>query len=162
MMNITIQNCSKVTVVGTHTGRACKAVYNMTTGEIYSSVTDAANALGVSNGAVSVAIDGNKKRTCKGMRLCFLNKMTENLEEITEYNRIRYAKAKAYDEQTPRCDEIRKTREIIAKRNDKIAQNQERIDKYQSKIAELQAQIEKETVLLNEAKAKLEQLYEEI
>lgn len=148
MMNITIQNCSKVTVVGTHTGRACKAVYNMTTGEIYSSVTDAANALGVSQGCVSFAIDGNKKRTCKGMRLCFLNKMTENLEEITEQNRIRYAKAKAYDEQTEILNTIAKTKQQIAKRKDKIA--------------ELQAQIEKETVLLNEAKAKLEQLYEEI
>jgi predicted transcriptional regulator len=160
-MTINIQKCANVTVIGHRDHGNCKAVCNITTGEIYSSVSDAAEILGATQAAVSQCVLGITN-TCKGMRLCYLSKITEHLEEITEQNRIRYAKAKAYDEQTPRYDEIRKTREIIAKRKDKMAQNQERIDKYQAKIAELQAQMEKETVLLNEAKAKLEQLYEEI
>ena len=160
-MTINIQKCTNVTVIGHRDNGNCKAVYNITTGEIYASITDAAEIIGVTQGAVSQCVLG-MTNTCKGMRLCYLSKMTEHLDEITEYNRIRYAKAKSYDEQVPHLSEIRKTRECIAKHKDKIAQNQERIDQYQAKIDALQAQKCKETALLNEAKARLEKLYEEV
>ena len=160
-MTINIQNCANVTVLGHRENGNCKAIYNITTGEIYASVSDAAEILGVTPAAVSQCVLGVLK-TCKGMRLCYLSKMTEHLEEITEQNRIRYAEARAYNEKKRLFDVIHKIKEIIIKRKYNIAQYQERIDKYQSKIDALKEQIEKESVLLNEEKSKLEQLYDEI
>jgi hypothetical protein len=96
-MTINIQKCSNVTVIGHHSGRNCKAVYNITTGQFYASVLDTARILEVSHGAVSFALSPDHKRTCKGMRLCFVSRIMENLDEIKEANDIR-AKKSAEDE----------------------------------------------------------------
>ena len=121
-MKVTIQNCSKVTVIGQSTRRNCKAVYNITTGDIYASVLDAANTLGVSSSAVSIALDDDKPRTCNGMRLCFLSKMTEHLEEITEQNRVRSAKVAAYDADVERRNAIAKAQVDVQKHEEKVAE----------------------------------------
>jgi predicted transcriptional regulator len=96
-MTINIQNCANVNVLGHHNGRNCKAVYNITKGVFYASVLDAARILEVSPGAVSFALSPNHTRTCKGMRLCFVSRIMENLDEIKVANDIR-AKKSAEDE----------------------------------------------------------------
>ena len=143
-MTINIQKCSNVTVNGTHKARHCKAVYNITTGEMYASVLDAANALGVSQGSVSAAICDDKNRTCKGMRLCFVAKMMEHLEEINEANRIRIAKVAAYD-----ADE---------KRRNALAAAEADVQKWEAKIAELQDELARAESNLNLAKYDLMEL----
>lgn len=160
-MTINIQNCSNVTVLGHRENGNCKAIYNITTGEIYASVSDAAEIIGVTPASVSQCVLG-LTNTCKGMRLCYLSKMTEYIEEITENNRVRYAEARAYNEKKRLFDAIHKIRAIILKRKHNISQYQERIAKYQAKIDALQAEIDNETNLLNEDKTKLDQLYEEV
>jgi predicted regulator of amino acid metabolism with ACT domain len=160
-MTINIQKCSNVTVIGHHDNGNCKAVYNITTGDVYASITDAAEILGVTKGSVSQCVLGITN-TCKGMRLCYLSKMAEHLEEITEQNRVRYAESKAYKEQTHHFSIIRKVKELIAKHKGKIANTKALINKYQAKIDALNEVIANETALLNEAKAKLDELYEEV
>jgi hypothetical protein len=137
-MNINIQQCSNVTVVGHRTSKNCKAVYNITTGEIYASCLDAADAIGSTLGAVSQTLNG-KTNTCKGMRLCFVSKMMEHLEEITEVNRIRSEKVAAYDA-------------IVAEQNAK-KQAQENLVKHQANIEALRQKLEKEMQLMQEAQA---------
>lgn len=92
-MTVNIQNCANVNVLGHHSNRNCKAVYNITTGDFYASVLDAARILEVSAGAVSFALSTNHKRTCKGMRLCFVSRIMEYLDEIKEANDIRAKKS---------------------------------------------------------------------
>lgn len=120
-MTINIQKCSNVTVTGHHDSKNCKAVYNITTGEIYASGLDAANVLGVTHASVSAALTGRSK-TCNGQRLCFVSKMMEHLEEITEMNRIRAAKVAAYDADIGRRNAIAKVEQDIGMWNAKISE----------------------------------------
>ena len=143
-MTINIQKCSNVTVNGTHKSRNCKAVYNITTGQIYASVVDAANALNVSQGAVSFALDDENIRTCKGMRLCFLSKMMEHLEEINQANIVRMEKVAAYD-----ADE---------KRRNAIAAVEADVKKWEEKVDELQYELACAESNLNIAKRDLMEL----
>lgn len=135
-MTINIQKASNVNVTGHHNNKNCKAVYNITTGEIYASGIDAANALDIDPSCVSSALTG-KSKTCKGMRLCLVSKIMENLEEITEQNRIRVAKVAAYDA-------------MIAEQNAKQAA-QEKLAKHKANVDALRLKLEKEMQLLQEA-----------
>ena len=103
-MTVNIQKCSNITVLGHHSNSNCKIVYNITTGEFYASVLDTSKILGVTQGAVSFSLNPDHKRTCKGMRLCYLSRIMEYLDEIQEANRTRTErdrtnaeKASAYD-----------------------------------------------------------------
>lgn len=133
-MTINIQKASNVTVIGRHGARHCKAVYNITTGDMYASVIDAANALGVSQGAVSLALDDEQRRTCKGMRLCFQTKMMEHLEEIMEQNRIRAQKVAAYDADIERRNAIAKAEEDVNKLEAKVAELRRQLEEAESNL----------------------------
>lgn len=132
-MTINIQKCSNVTVTGHRTSKNCKAVYNITTGEIYASCLDAADALNTTHGAISLTLNG-KMKTCKGMRLCFVSKMMENLEEITEANRIRAEKVAAYDAEANRKNALAKAEEDVKKWEAKVAELQEQLGRAESNL----------------------------
>lgn len=154
-MTINIQKCSNVTVVGHHSGRNTKAVYNITTGAIYASVLDAADAIGVTQGAVSYALDDNHKRKCKGMRFCFLSKVMEHFEEITEQNRIRAERDRINTEKIAAYDAIiakeRAQREREEAERRRKVEAETRRAKHEAKCEELRARLEKEMKLLYEA-----------
>jgi hypothetical protein len=137
-MTINIQKASTVNVTGHHNNKNCKAIYNITTGEIYASGLDAAKILDTDHSCVSNVITG-KAKTCKGMRLCLVSKMMENLEEITEQNRIRSEKVAAYDK-------------IIAEQNAK-KHAKENLAKHQANIEALRLKLEQEERLMQEAQA---------
>lgn len=137
-MTINIQNATNVNAIGHRNSKNCKAVYNITTGEIYASGIDAANALNVDPASVSGALTG-KAKTCKGMRLCLVSRMMEYLEEIIEQNRIRIAKVSAYDA-------------MMAEQNAK-KMAQENLAKHKAKCEKLRAELEEEVRLMQEAEA---------
>ena len=126
-MTINIQKCSNVTVVGHHNHKNCKPVYCIDTGEIYASALDAANANGVTHPPMSNNLTG-KTKTCNGKRFCYVSKMMEHLEEITEANRIRAAKVAAYD--------------ADAERRNALAKAEEDVKKWETKVIELRRQLE--------------------
>lgn len=82
-MEIRIHNKSVANANGTHTRGNCKPIFCITTGEIYTSVTDAAEKIGVTVSAMSSIITG-KTKTCNGKRFCYVSKLTEHIEEISE------------------------------------------------------------------------------
>jgi hypothetical protein len=137
-MTINIQKASNVNVTGHHNNKNCKAIYNITTGEIYASGLDAAKVLEVDPGTISAVING-KIKTCKGMRLCLVSKMMEHLEEITAQNRIRAEKIAAYDA-------------IIAEQEAK-KHAKENLAKHQANIEALRLKLEQEERLMQEAQA---------
>lgn len=114
-MTINIQNASNVTVIGQHTNRNCKTVYNITTGDFYASVLDTARILEVSPGAVSFALSPNHKRTCQGMRLCFVSRILENLDEIKEANDARAKKSAENAHCSAECERFHKAQEDYKK-----------------------------------------------
>ncbi len=142
-MTINIQNASNVNVTGHRTNKNCKAVYCITTGEIYASVIDAAEANNVTVAAMSGALCGRVK-LCKGKRFCYVSRMMEHLEEINAANRMRIAKVEAYDAD-------------LGRRN-AIADTQQKIEQHERNIALLQRKLTEETCELEEAKAKLNSL----
>lgn len=142
-MTINIQKCSNVTVTGHHNHKNCKPVYCITTGEMYASAIDAANANGVGVSPMSAVLTG-KTKTCNGKRYCFVSKMMEHLEEINEANRARSVKVAAYDAE--------------AERKNALARAEEDVKKWEAKVAELQEQLGRAESNLNLAKYDLLEL----
>lgn len=142
-MTFNIQNASIINVEGHRTHKNCKAVYCITTGEVYASVADAAEAIGVTKTAMSWALSGRSK-SCKGKRFCFINQIVEHLDEIASNNRSREAKVTAYNEMVEKQEKIRKA--------------QTKVDKHDARIAELQEALEKEMSLRADAQSELDAL----
>ena len=142
-MTINIQNASNVNVTGHRTNKNCKAVYCITTGEIYASVIDAAEANNVTVAAMSGALCGRTK-ICNGKRFCYVSRMMEHLEEINTANRMRIAKVEAYD-----ADEKRRNALVAAEAD---------VKKWEAKVAELQEELGRAESNLNLAKYDLMEL----
>ena len=142
-MTFNIQNASIINVEGHRISKHCKAVYCITTGEVYASVLDAAEANGVSQGAMSWALCG-KSKSCKGKRFCFVSQIIEHLDEIASVNRAREAKVVAHDR-------------MIAKQN-KIREIKAKIDEHDAIITELKAKLNEEMMFIAEAQKELDEL----
>lgn len=153
-MTVNIQKCSNITVLGHHSNSNCKIVYNITTGEFYASVLDTSKILGVTQGAVSFSLNPDHKRTCKGMRLCYLSRIMEYLDEIQEANRTRTERDRTNAEKASAYDAIMTEQE--AKRKAK-AKAEERVAAHKAKIEALRRQIEAESASLSEAETNLNQ-----
>ena len=144
-MKITVTNDSKVNATGEHFNRNAKPVYCISTGEIFASVTDAAKAIGSSTNNLSAHLTGVTSH-CKGKRLCYLSKVTENLNEIASEFRIRNEKVAAYDK-------FLAEQEAIRKANEELAKHKANVESLRKRLAEEQA-------LMLEAEEKLNTLTE--
>ena len=99
MSTITIHEQATATAKGKHNNKHCKPVLCIDTGEIFSSVFDAAEHYNANYGCISMACNG-KLKSAKGMRFCFVSRTSENIDAIV--SRIKasddiLAKAAAYD-----------------------------------------------------------------
>lgn len=99
MSTITITEKATATAQGKHNNKHCKPVLCIDTGEIFSSVYDAAEHYNATISNISMACNGRSK-TCKGLRFCFISRTSENIDAIV--SRIKandeiLAKAAAYD-----------------------------------------------------------------
>ena len=142
-MIVNIQNKSEIKVEGTRNNGNCKPVYCITTGEIFASATDAAEAIGVTPSALSWVLTG-KSNTCQKKRFCYVSKIAEHLDEIADVNRSRTSKITAYDEAMAREENIRKAKE--------------KVTALKSKVTELKMAVSDAEFDLNEAKRELENL----
>ena len=85
-MTRTIANNVTITLQGHHTNGNCKEVYCITDSITYASVRDAAEAAGVSLGAMSYHIT-HRTKSCAGKQYCFFNQIAENHDRIAMRNR---------------------------------------------------------------------------
>ena len=81
MTKINIQNEANVNAVGTHVHHSSKPVICIETGEVFASLTDAAEAVGTSLSNMSSCLTG-KSRRVKGKHYCYLSRATESLDAI--------------------------------------------------------------------------------
>lgn len=141
-MTINIQKCANVTVSGHHNHKNCKAVYCITTGEMYPSILDAASANNMSYGAMCQAITkGSKCRN--GKKFCLIVDVVEHLEEISDANKLRSAKVAAYDADMRKRIKISDAREKVEKRKASA-------DALRQKLAEADALVAEAERELNE------------
>ena len=139
-MTFNIQNASIINVEGNRNHKNCKAVYCITTGEVYASVLDAAEKNGVSQSAMSWAVSGHSK-TCRGKRFCFIHQIVEHLDEIAENNRAREAKVVAHDAMIAKQNEIRKVKNRIAEHHKHIDALEEQISNERAVLADAECEL---------------------
>ena len=92
MTDIIINEKSTISAEGQLHSKACKPVICITTGKVYTSATDAAQANGVSVYAISCNCLG-KTKTAAGKRFCYLKDVAQHLGHIVSL----IEKAAAYD-----------------------------------------------------------------
>lgn len=126
-MTINIHEKSTIKATGKCYGGNCKPVFCITTGEVFASLTDAAESIGATPSSMSWAVTGRMK-TCKGKRFCLISNVTEYLDEIAETIRIREEKIAKYDA-------------IIAE-EERIKAEQERKARMAKELEDLKAQRE--------------------
>ena len=115
MKKITICKETTITATGKATNGNRKPVICIDTGEVFASLTDAAEYANVSGATMSYAVNHNGSK-CKGKRYCFVSEVTQHLDELTESIRTREAKAAEYDKIIYRQTALRKAEERLAKR----------------------------------------------
>ena len=143
-MIINIQNASTINIIGTHTQTSRKEVYDIDTATFYASVSDIAEALDVTPGAISIALRKERNCICKGHRICYVSRIIEHLDEINQINRARIDKIAAY--------------EAHERKQQQIAKAEARLTAHKARIAELRDALAKEKALKAEAQAELETL----
>lgn len=112
MSTITITEKATATAQGKLNSKHCKPVLCIDTGEIFSSVYDAAEHYNANYSCISMACNGKVKRAA-GKRFCFVSRTSENIDAIVSRIRVNdeiLAKAAAYDammaEQQAKANEI--------------------------------------------------------
>ena len=143
---INISTNTTIKASGIHTNGNCKAVICIDTGEVFTSITDAAEKHGVALCSISNVCRGATK-TCKGKRYAYLSKANEYLpqmaEQLSEMETLR-AKANAYDmlmlEQKAKEEAEAKRQEAIRKAKEDHAKA---ITKAREKTARLEAEVER-------------------
>ena len=142
-MTITVHNETLVSAQGTPHNRNCKPIFCITTGEIFTSVGDAAEANGVDITTMSKALVG-KIKVCNGKRFCYVANITEHLEEIAQQTQSRNQKVLAYDE-------------AIAKK-EALSKATQKLDQHKSRYEKLSIELEKEIALMQEAEREVNML----
>ena len=79
---ITMTKESTITAIGMRRNANRKEVLDLTNGILYASVTDTAEAIGVTEGAISQNLTRTTK-TCKGRIFCYAKEANEHLGEIS-------------------------------------------------------------------------------
>lgn len=139
MKKINIQNEANIDAQGKLNSKNCKAVVCLETGDVYSSATDAAEAIGVTLSNMSCHLTG-RTRTVKGKHYCYLSRVSENLNAIVTRLRETSAienDAKKWQAYQAEQEAIRKEEErhqqAIAKAEAKVASLTEACVKYKNK-----------------------------
>lgn len=151
MKQITITPNATINANGKLSTRHCKPVICIDTGEVFTSVTDAAMANNVQTAAMSRACCGTVK-VCNGKRFCFLSDATKHLNELT--TRLQYLaeledKAKQWDalqkaeqERVERIarltQKLKRLKEIADRKASEATKANARVAEVQAKLAALQ------------------------
>lgn len=87
-MKIIINEKSEITAEGTRTAGCCKPVICLNDGRIFASGRDAAEQTNTSPSEVCKCLKGQTK-SCKGLKFCYLSKVSEHLDVImTRYREL--------------------------------------------------------------------------
>lgn len=114
-MTITIHDKKELKVTGTHISKNNKPVFCITTGEIFASISDAAEANNVHITSISNVVLG-KTKTCNGKQFCLVTKLTDHADEIAEAIQYKHSKASKYDAIVAEQERVRKIHENHEKR----------------------------------------------
>lgn len=144
MRKILIHDKSEIEAEGRHVNGNSVPIICLDTGEVFTSMTDAADKNGVTVGAMSFALKSTE-HTCKGKHYCRISEVTQYLSAITQNIRSMEEKAKAYDtivaEQNAkiRAEELRQ--EKLAKANEKLAHRRVMLERIEEQARQMKVRI---------------------
>ena len=133
---IIVHNVATIRGKGKRNGGNCHAVFDMTTGDIYSSGVDAAEGIGCHFSNVSATCRGLTK-TCRGHKICFVSKIDEHIPEISEA----ISKANAYDELLFKEHARKELQDFIATKENEVLELTKALNKAKDEIAEAKAKL---------------------
>lgn len=151
MKKLTIHEKATIKAEGKLNSAHCKPVICIETGEVFSSVNDAAEAYKVYPQNMSTHLTGSR-RHIKGKHFCYLHDATANLDAIV--TRLREAsemeaKAKVYDAMMAEQEAARKAEEKrradIAKAKEEVQRLSCELEAAKNKLEALEAEGEGET-----------------
>lgn len=155
---ISIHNEAIIKGNGEHIHKNCKPVICIDNGNVYTSVFDAADSVGVNRGQMSNHLRGRTK-TIKGKHFCYLSQSAESLDAIV--TRLREISVMEMDAQKWRKHqaEQKAKEEAEAKRQEAIRKAKEdhakAITKAREKVARLEVEVERRKAKLKLAEDKL-------
>lgn len=143
MKNITIHENANINAEGKLSSKHCKPVICLETGEVFSSVTDAAEAIGLSAQNLSTHLTG-KKKSFGGKHYCYLSKATESLDAIV----TRLRETSAMEEDARKWREYQAEQEAIRKAEQKRIDDERKAkEQYEAAIAKARAKLERCTTM---------------
>lgn len=154
---VNIQNKATIQAEGKLNSAHCKPVICIDDGRTFTSVTDAAEQIGVAVGTMCGHLQGRYK-SCNGYHLCYLSEVTENLDSIVTHLRKTSKDsedARKWREYQAEQEALRKAEEL---RQAKIAKLRERVAKYNDKCADYAAKLNETMNLRDEVERELESL----
>lgn len=114
----------------------CHAIFDITTGDIYTSCTDAAEGIGIVQSAISAACKGVVK-TVRGHKICKVDKLDEHIPEISEA----ISKANAYNELLFKEHARKELQDFIATKENEVLELTKALNKAKDEIAEAKAKL---------------------
>ena len=163
MTNIVLTEKATVSAEGKHRNGNTKPVMCITTGEVYTSVTDAAEKNNTTLNNMSVCIKRQRKLR-NGKRFCFVSEVNEHLDEMTSNLKTmatKYAeleeKAAAYDAWVAEQEAKRKAEE---KKQARITELCEKLAQKKAKCEFIEARLQKEVGKIMKIENELKMLQE--
>lgn len=154
-----IHNETHINAKGIHGQRCNKPVICIDTGEVFLSMTDAAEHIGTTVDTISNCIRGVQK-TAKGKRFCLVSKATESLSELT----AQIAKLNADAEDARRWREyqaeLNAARRAEEERVFRKRQLEEKLERRNVRVETLQEQLRQAIVRRDETVTELTELNE--
>ena len=168
MKKINIQHEANINAKGKMNSKHCKPVICLETGEVFTSVIDAAEAIGAHHTNLSQHLNG-KLRHIKGKHFCYLSRVNESLDAIITRLRETAAvesDAKKWQEYQAAQEAIRKAeekrleeeRKAKAKRQAEIAKLTEKRANLNAKCNKLEAELHNAVAEMMEVEQALEAL----
>ena len=141
MKTINIQNEANINAEGKFNSGHCKPIICIETGEVFTSVWDAAAAAGLHATNLSSHLTGHK-RSFGGKHYCYLSRVNESLDAIV----TRLRETSAIEEDAKRWQAYQAEQEVIRQEEERIRrEEEERIAAERKAREELMAKIEKAT-----------------
>lgn len=154
---INMQHEANIQAEGKLSGRKCKPVICLETGEVFSSMTDAAEYTEVTTATMSNHLTG-RYRSVKGKHYCYLSRVSESLDTILA--RLRETAAIEEDAKKWKVYEAEQEAKRIAeqKRQDAINKAKEKVERAQGIYDALSVKLNEAADTLMRAQMELEAL----
>ena len=136
---INIQNEANINATGKLHSKNCKPIICLETGEVFTSVTDAAKANNVYSQNMSMHLTG-KRRSINGKHFCYLSRSMESLNAIVS----RLRETSTMEEDARKWREYQAEQEAIRKAEEKrIADELKAKEEYEAKVVKVTSTIER-------------------